>query len=239
MKVFLCWSGERSKALANVFYNWLPMVIQAINPWMSENDVNKGARWFSEISENLKSSQLGIICLTPENLNEPWIHFEAGALAGSLPLNKQSVCTYLFQVRYKELKPPLSEFQYTTTDKDDTRRLIETINKVLMDKDKEKGIDNRALPDDKLSKQFDMWWKEFDEKISSIPPSQSEVPHRAEEDILNEILGTVRNIERNSGTKVWRVDSSGNLLDVSGNIIHTIQTGKTTPMKPFSNTEIV
>jgi hypothetical protein len=33
--VFISWSGERSKLIAEAFYEWLPMVIQSAKPWMS------------------------------------------------------------------------------------------------------------------------------------------------------------------------------------------------------------
>lgn len=162
MKVFLVWSGESSQALANVFYEWLPQVIQAIKPWMSKNDINKGAQWFSEIEQNLRSCHLGIICLTPENLKSPWIHFETGALAGKLYSKKgqKRVCTYLFKVEPNNLEPPLSEFQYTEANKEDTLKLMKTINNLLKDTDK--------VDDKKLEVQFDMWWPNFEGKISSI-----------------------------------------------------------------------
>lgn len=112
MKVFLVWSGESSQAIANVFYEFLPNIIQAIKPWMSENDINKGSQWFSEIEQNLESCHLGIICLTTENLKSPWIHFETGALVGKLTSKKdrKNVCTYLFKVKPNNLEPPFSLF---------------------------------------------------------------------------------------------------------------------------------
>ena len=51
---------------------------------MSDTDIEKGARWENEISLRLAESDLGIICLTPDNLEEPWVLFEAGALAKKL-----------------------------------------------------------------------------------------------------------------------------------------------------------
>lgn len=43
MKVFISWSGETSKKVALALKAWLPNVIQALDPWMSDKDIEKGA----------------------------------------------------------------------------------------------------------------------------------------------------------------------------------------------------
>ncbi len=73
MKVFITWSGKTSKALAEVFREWLPGVIQAVKPYYSPDDITKGSRWFPEISKELEESRVGLICLTRDNLQEPWL----------------------------------------------------------------------------------------------------------------------------------------------------------------------
>ena len=84
MKVFISWSGERSKQVAEVLNDWIQCVIQAVDPWMSSKDIDRGALWFSEITDQLANTSIGIICLTKENKTKPWILFEAGALAKGL-----------------------------------------------------------------------------------------------------------------------------------------------------------
>lgn len=80
MLVFLSWSGSRSKAVAETFSKWIVQVIQAVEPWIS-SDIEKGARWNSEVAARLEQSRVGIICLTKENLDAKWILFESGALS--------------------------------------------------------------------------------------------------------------------------------------------------------------
>lgn len=75
MLVFLSWSGDRSKAVAEALAAWLGQVVQAVEPWLSR-DIAKGTRWGSEVADRLEKSRVGIVCLTPENLDAPWILFE-------------------------------------------------------------------------------------------------------------------------------------------------------------------
>jgi len=44
MKVFISWSVQRSAAVADALRYWLPKVIQALEPWMSADDIEKGIR---------------------------------------------------------------------------------------------------------------------------------------------------------------------------------------------------
>ena len=80
MKVFISWSGERSKQVAQLLDEWINCVIQAVDPYLSLN-IDKGDVWLSSINDSLADTSVGIICLTKENLNKPWVLFEAGALA--------------------------------------------------------------------------------------------------------------------------------------------------------------
>ena len=146
MRVFVSWSGDRSRLIAESLREWLPYVLPAAQPWMSATDLDRGSRWSLEISEQLDKADVGIICLTPENLEAPWILFEAGAL--SKALTRSLVCTYLFQVKSAELKGPLAQFQATRADKPETHRLLVSMNRAL-------GSD--SLPEERLNKMFDVW----------------------------------------------------------------------------------
>jgi hypothetical protein len=56
MRVLLSWSGERSKAVAIALRRWLPRVLQASEPWMSEHDIKAGQQWANEIGTRLAST---------------------------------------------------------------------------------------------------------------------------------------------------------------------------------------
>jgi hypothetical protein len=109
MKIFISWSGDKSKEIAEFLKNWIEQIIQAAEPWISV-DIEKGKRWNSEISDKLENSKVGIFCITKENLNSPWILFEAGAISKS---SDSYVCTFLIDINPTDLTGPLSLFQAT------------------------------------------------------------------------------------------------------------------------------
>jgi hypothetical protein len=57
MKVFISWSGETSKQVADILRQWMPSVLQAVKPYFSPDDVAKGTRWANEISKELEAGQ--------------------------------------------------------------------------------------------------------------------------------------------------------------------------------------
>jgi hypothetical protein len=181
--VFISWSGERSRLVAEALRGWLPFVLQTVKPWMSVTDEEKGSRWESEISARLEETEVGIICLTPENLNSPWLLFEAGAL--SKKLSESRVCTYLLDLTPAEVRPPMGMFQHTVIARDETRKLLDTINNA------------QANPVVKavLDASFDKFWPELDEKIKAIPPAQEAAkPVRDLNDMVEELLVITRGL---------------------------------------------
>jgi len=116
MKVFISWSGERSKQVAELLNDWIQCVIQAASPWMSSKDIDRGALWFSEINDQLANTCVGIICLTQQNKNKPWILFESGALAKGITSNR--VCTFLIDLQPTDIENPLAQFNATVPTKE-------------------------------------------------------------------------------------------------------------------------
>ena len=157
MKIFISWSGVRSRAVAEALRHWLKSVIQSVDPWMSEEDIGKGVNWGTELAAQLNETRVGLICLTPENLEAPWILFEAGAL--SKHLQKTYSCPYLFKVEKRDLTFPLAQFQATLADKDDTRKLLATINEAL----------DKPLDEHQLDGAFRKWWPDLKKRLKKIP----------------------------------------------------------------------
>ncbi|MEH2165595.1 MAG: TIR domain-containing protein [Nostoc sp.] len=164
MKVFISWSGTTSQQVANALRNWLPSVIQAVNPFVSSEDINKGERWQEVLAKELEDAEFGIICLTPYNVKRPWLYFEAGALSKSIDRSRSFLSPFLFRVNSSELKGPLSQFQSTIYDKKNVFNLLSSINNRL-------GIESR-LEHEHLRDMFDDEWHKLKEELDRIEESQ-------------------------------------------------------------------
>ena len=156
---------------------------------MSSRDIDRGALWFSEISERLRDTGTGIVCITAENKNRPWLLFEAGALAKGISSNR--VCTFLIDLKPEDIKDPLAQFNHTTPDIESMRGLIETLNSRLPE--------GERLEKEDLDASFQTYWpkfeREFAQCIATHPQAQTPPP-RSEYDILNEILDNTRTLRR-------------------------------------------
>jgi hypothetical protein len=188
MKIFISWSGDLSRKVAELLSTWLEDVLQGTKAWRSEADIDKGKIWFGAITEQLSDTGVGILCLTLENRYSPWILFEAGAL--SKGLSESRVCPFLIDLQHGDLWPPLSQFNGTLPNKEDVLKLVKTINGERKE---------QALPDPQLLRAFDLWWPKFEEpfkKILANHKPKEEAKKRSRDDILEEILELSRSIQR-------------------------------------------
>lgn len=188
MKVFLSWSGERSRLVATLLDEWLRCVLQAIRPWISTKDIDRGSLWFSEIQDQLQDVTTGIICLTQENKEKPWILFEAGALAKGL--SNSRVCTLLIDLEPHDIRDPLAQFNHTKPDQGGIYALVHTLNNRLGDNRLDPAI---------LTKVLDTYWAQFEQQFQAIianTPVTERPKTRPEKDILAEILEHTRSLNQ-------------------------------------------
>lgn len=183
-KVFISWSGDLSKKLAEEVRLWLPGVLQFVKPYFTPNDIEKGTRWSTDIASELETSNAGIICLTKDNLNKPWILFEAGALSKNF--GKANVCTILFNLDSADFSGPLTSFQATKFDKADFKKLLITVNNTGGDLKLEPAV---------LNDVFEMWWPKLELKVNEILKNHvvdNDNAVRSEREILEEVLELTR-----------------------------------------------
>ena len=126
--IFLCWSGTRSKRVADGLGAALATLWASLGlDWDVEYSpqIAKGSIWFEQILANLGRANAAIVCLTPENADNPWMHFEAGAVAARLAQDPDGrVFPYLFRMGEYKLEGPMSQYQTTHATSEDTLRLV-------------------------------------------------------------------------------------------------------------------
>ena len=196
LRIFLSWSGTSSHKLAEALREWLPNVIQAVEPWLSADDTEKGERWLERISSELEEASLGILCLTRDNLLSPWLLFEAGAL--SHKVGSRHVCPFLLGLEPADLTFPLAQFQVTRATEEDVHKLLTTINSVL-------GLD--GLTPTQLGEAHRMWWPGLRAELESIqqdPEAPPERPLRSDRELLEETLELVRSVQQRLPTLLVR-----------------------------------
>lgn len=184
MKVFISWSGELSQKISEELKKWLQQCIQSLEVFYSRDDIEKGEYWSTRLSEELRDTNFGIVCLTPENINSQWIYFESGALSKMI---ESKVATIVVGMNIADVKGPLGRFQNTKLEKDDMYKLLQSINSSI----------SKPLDENILKPSFEAFWPGFEAKVTSIletaitkegtKNSKINVP-----DALEEILQIVR-----------------------------------------------
>jgi hypothetical protein len=208
MRVFLSWSGESSRQLALALRDWLPLVLHYVQPWMSNADIPAGERWASLVGRELEMSEFGILCLTRENHDRPWVMFEAGALARSV--SESAVCPFLIDLSISDVSGPLTQFQAKKSDREGTLELLTAIN----------GKAPQPVPSGRLSELFAVLWPKLEANIADLPsasPADSDAPApiRDERIVLDDLVAAVRSLEasvRGFGARVEDLEHSTTTL---------------------------
>jgi hypothetical protein len=196
MKVFISWSGEASRELAQTLSDWMPNVLQSAHPFMSDTDIAKGDPWSAKLAVELEATHFGVVCLTPDNKDAPWLHFEAGALSKMSTIGR--VAPLLFDLTPSDIQGPLARFQHTSFGKEEIRKLLRSINSAAGD-----GADER------FGKALDALWNDLNGSVQATlakhrpvwgqKSSMSRKPELGRvEQAVEEILGLVREGHRPS-----------------------------------------
>lgn len=212
MDVFITWSGSRSGAAASALRAWLPFVVNALKPWLSLADIDKGARWGIELAQRLQAAKAGIICLTPSNISSKWLLFETGAL--SKTVENTFVCPLLIGLEPSDIEGPLAQFQATRANKDELLKLVKTLNRALGEE---------ALSDSHIQEAFEAHWPKLEMELKKLPPDEPRAgPQRDQREILDEILNLVRNQNRSSGGAFTGEDFNAVLQARATKALHTL-----------------
>lgn len=182
MRVFIGWSGERSRLVAAALRDWMKKLIQSVEPWMPEEDLS-GKR--VDATSAIREARAAVLCLTGDNAQGADLHFEAGLLGSSIPT--AFICPFLLGVRESEVSRPLARFPARQADREGTLSLIQAINS------------HPELPSplaaSHLQESFGLWWPKLEGQLRQVPAAPPQVHHTEQLlEMTEEILQTVRQI---------------------------------------------
>lgn len=184
MKIFISWSGGRSRSLAQAFREWLPLVLHYVEPWLSEADIEAGERWAQSVAKELAASNFGIICVTSENITSPWVLFEAGALTKSLETSR--VIPLLLDLEFSDVSGPLAQFQAKKLSRAGVGEVVQSIQKTA----------EQPIPEARARQLFEALWPELEKKLEAIPDHAPPERHmRPQHEILEELVASVRSLD--------------------------------------------
>jgi hypothetical protein len=218
MQVFISWSGERSKRIAEEWMKLIRPVIQSVEVFFSPEDIASGSRQWNKLGDALAKSNVGILCVTPENKEKPWLLFEAGALS---KIPNARVCTFLHGLTAADLKDsPLGQFQHEIAGERGARSILRAINNQLRDE-----VGSFPLADDTLNRLFTKFWPEFRKTLKDLPvkaprASRKKTKARSEADMLKQILDLLQQRQASTNTSLVTSEESAMVRQFRSVIFH-------------------
>ncbi len=138
-RIFIGWSGSRSNLVAKALKYWLQCLSHDIEPWVSNLDLKPGRGWWEELETELRQSTAGILCISPENRDSPWLNFEAGALARSV--ERKLIIPYAIDMEASEISHPIRFFQGVKATQSETSKMASALfSSTHVDYDRDSNI---------------------------------------------------------------------------------------------------
>ena len=164
------------------------MLIQRIEPYIS-SEIDKGARWSTDIARELESSSFGIACVTDENKEAPWLLFEAGALSKSVAEGR--LAPLLCGIEQSDIqRSPISQFQMTKFERTEFLLLLRSMNS---------SLGSEALEAAVLDNLFAALWPSLSNAVEAILETAGRSQPRPPAPVDGErIMGAIEELITNS-----------------------------------------
>ncbi|KAA1258929.1 hypothetical protein LF1_14530 [Rubripirellula obstinata] len=189
MQVFLSWSKDQSRAAALAFRYWLPDVLQSVKPWMSDEDIGAGSGWNQGIRNALQASNFGILFVTRENHDKPWLMFEAGALAKHVDNDARVVPVIVDKGLALEALPgPIGQLQACRNTREEILKIVRDLNRLC----------DKPLDSEQLTRCFDAHWPRLEEDFEKLPEPEGEAPDVDQGDLLRKMYAMLQGVQNKS-----------------------------------------
>ncbi|WP_072807533.1 TIR domain-containing protein [Rhodococcoides yunnanense] len=180
--VFISWSGELARAVAEVLQEWLPTLMDDVDPWVSSVSIQAGMHWLGQVNARLDTAVFGIVLVTLENKGKEWLNFEAGALGQrfvGIERGRVVPITVDF-TSATELPTTLSQFQAVPMDRDGLWRAAKSLAESL------------GKNESSVQRRFDGSWDDLKAKLDAALEVEPSAPPRTIESKVDELLQSTR-----------------------------------------------
>ena len=205
-RIFTSWSGPRSQKAALGLKSLLEDIFEEGVLVFVSDHISPGELWLQRLGKELEQSEFGILCLTQDNYEAPWLLFEAGALGKKFGTSR--VVPYLIDdLPPNSEKSPLQQFQNVRADQQGTFRLVETINEKR----------ENPKPSDRLERSFKRWWPDLEERLAGLRDANRDQPATRSDRELLELIS--KHVDA-----LWQAQrdsqSSSDLFPSSNELVH-------------------
>lgn len=153
---------------------------------MSDEEIKSGTRWNDQVAKALDETDFGLVCVTAGNQHNPWLMFEAGALAKRLDVGR--VVPLCIDLAPADVTGPLEAFQGRRLDAEGMRKLVQDMM-ALRENPQGPAQSNRL---------FQAMWPDLEAQVNK---AKNQAPadrpaQRSPQEMLEELVERVRRLER-------------------------------------------
>ena len=164
MNVFIGWLGEASKEIASSLESWLNGMFDGrVSAYTTMDNLAAGSEWFHGLRRAMNDADCGLLCVTEDNVNSPWLSYEAGALSQNVEL----LIPILFEVSPLRVSAPLRMFQSVPFGLDGMKELTYALNRSCGDK---------GLSSQELERRFQARYPSFEMAVRENLPESKPQP---------------------------------------------------------------
>lgn len=128
MDIFISWSGNRGRYLADCLVKILDEVNHNLKPWVSDR-LAAGKEWLAELNDKLAVCDVGLVIITPESRKSEWLHYEAGSLKKADA--HKLIIPLCFELGLDEVTDPMSQLQSRIFDESNLLDVCKQLNRLL------------------------------------------------------------------------------------------------------------
>lgn len=184
-KIFISWSKRPTDVIASELARFLRHMFDNVDPFVSKDNVAFGSLSIGEIHRELAGTTYGIVIVTRANQSEPWLNFEAGSLAKTIPDDNESrvVPLLIDHESMAQLTGPIANLQAVMADHTGLKRLFSELADSL-------DVDAAVF-----GSRWESGWTTFDHALAAAKRELAEgpeIPDRSAEDMLEEVVTLLR-----------------------------------------------